>query len=256
MKALYIVRLDDACPTNDLSQWNLIEDQLSKFEIKPIVCITPENKHPVLIRSKYDDTFWERAHRWQNKGWLIALHGFSHEFISKKSGIVPLNNFSEFAGVPYQIQLDKIRNGYNILTANGIYPKYWVAPAHTFDKNTLKILRGETPIRIISDGISEYPYNQQGFLWIPQQLWKFQYKPKGVWTICLHPDMLKKDWINVFFKQIESYHDSFAFDINDLIKTYNERKRSIGDLFFFYSFFLKRKLGPVYSSLLKRIKFK
>lgn len=38
------------------------------------------------------------------------------------------------------------------MNSHGIDPTVWIAPAHSFDKNTLIALKLETNIRIISDG--------------------------------------------------------------------------------------------------------
>ena len=55
----------------------------------------------------------------------------------------------------------------------------FIAPAHSFDKNTLKVLI-ENGIRSISDSFYTYPgQDKNGLFWIPQQLWDFKYKKKG-----------------------------------------------------------------------------
>lgn len=266
MEPAYIIRLDDACPTSNLEKWDCIEALLDRYEIRPIVAVIPNNKdNELLSRYVFDNQFWSRVHRWENKGWLIALHGYAHEFKTKKRGIVPLNAYSEFAGVPISIQREKIKKGYNILLENGIKPKIWVAPAHSFDKNTLKVLHDETEIRIISDGLAMYPYNQYGFFWIPQQLWSFQKREQGVWTVCLHPDTIKIEEINLLSESILNNFDLFNFKATDLIEYYCTRRKSADDFIFQQRFLFRRKYDYLYlnniffrkvSRLFKRLLFR
>lgn len=247
MEPLYIVRIDDACPTNNLGKWDYLESCLDKFKIKPIVCVIPDNKDKKLLcHGSFDNHFWDRVHRWVNKDWLIALHGSTHEFTTHKKGLVPLNNYSEFAGVPLTIQREKIKNGVKIFEENGVKPRLWVAPAHTFDRNTLKVLREETDIRVISDGLSVYPYNQNGFLWIPQQMWAFNKKEKGVWTICLHPDVIDAGWIDTLINSVMENKLQFDFSYDELIKLYSMRKKQPVDHIFKMKFFIKKKYEHLY----------
>jgi hypothetical protein len=92
---------------------------------------------------------------------------------------------SEFAGFPYDIQRQKIRNGKEILERNGIHSTAWMAPNHTFDHNTLTALRDEG-FRSVTDGISLFPYAAHGLIFIPQQSWKPRWMPCGVQTVCIH----------------------------------------------------------------------
>jgi predicted deacetylase len=238
MSLKYIIRLDDACPTNDLNKWSMFERALDKLNIKPIVCVIPENQDEVLFYAPKDEMFWQRVKRYQDKGWHIALHGYSHKYNSKKRGLVPINAFSEFAGVTIEIQREKIRSGYKLLLANGIKPTIWVAPAHTFDKNTLKVLKEETDIRIISDGLAFYPYNDFGFFWIPQQLWEFFPRRVGVWTICTHLDMDGELRLQQQIELIQQNHHFFDVSISELQKEYGNRKREFSDYLFRIKFFL------------------
>lgn len=90
-----------------------------------------------------------------------------------------------------------------IFLSNDITPKVWVAPAHSFDKNKLIALKEESNIRIISDGISKFPFTKIGFFWIHVQLWKFKEKHTGLWTICLHPNSITEDKIKALEQAIK-----------------------------------------------------
>ena len=104
----YLIRLDDACPTMDVEKWQRVEEMLDFYRIRPMVGIIPENADPKQQISKEDVNFWQKAKTWEEKGWAIALHGFDHCYISEKGGINPLWNRSEFAGVSFDIQCEKI----------------------------------------------------------------------------------------------------------------------------------------------------
>jgi len=248
----YIIRLDDACPTMDKIKWNRILLLLDKYDIKPIIAVVPNNQDSDLIVNEDDKDFWNIVKKWTLKGYHIAMHGYNHKFISNNKGLVPLNKYSEFAGVAYNIQKEKIISGLNIFQKNDIQPKIWVAPAHSFDKNTLDILKKETEIRIISDGISQNIFNQYGFIWIPQQLWKFEYKTHGVWTICLHPNNMNEQDFQKLEKHLEQYHKLFDIDLEILIDKYKNYTLEFTDSIFRVKFFIKRRVF-FYLSKIKRI---
>ncbi len=186
-KAQYLLRLDDANPWQLKARWNRIEELLDRYGVKPIVAVVPSCEDPALKSDDEDEDFWEKARNWQAKGWTLALHGFNHVLSGTGRGVVPLNRRTEFAGQSEAQQRLKIREGYQIMREKGLEPTVWVAPAHTFDRTTVRLLLEETSIRTISDGLARQPFTRWGMTWLPQQLWKPRECPTGVWTICLHP---------------------------------------------------------------------
>lgn len=195
-KNKYLIRLDDACPTMDREKWDKIESLLDKYDVKPMVGIVPNCRDENLMVESPDPGFWEKARIWQEKGWAIALHGYDHCYISDKglNGLNPFWKRSEFAGVPLEIQKQKIREGLSILKGKGLNVKYFFAPSHTFDENTLEALRTESDIRIISDTIATKPYRVDDFVFLPQLGGHCsEMKIPGTWTFCLHPNMMTED---------------------------------------------------------------
>jgi predicted deacetylase len=143
----------------DKKKWDKIEQLLDRYNIKPIVAVIPNNEDPKQMIDEPDNLFWDKVRDWQAKGWDIALHGYKHVYtVFNNGGLVPINKKSEFAGLPYEVQEEKIREGIEIFRRHDIEPNIWVAPSHTFDKNTLKALKDHTNIKIISDGIALNPY--------------------------------------------------------------------------------------------------
>ena len=183
----YLVRFDDICPTMNWEMWSRIEDILDKYNIKPIIAVTPNNKHPALIHSEPNKAFWSECRNWQKKHYEIALHGYDHIFINQDKGLLGYSKESEFAGVPIEIQDNKIKLGVNTFNENGIVVRTWVAPNHTFDNNTINILK-KYGIYIISDGLWRNPFfnKEKEIFFVPQQLWRYVEKNSGVWTICYH----------------------------------------------------------------------
>ncbi len=131
------------------------------------------------------------------------MHGYQHLYETKNSGLIGLNNYLEFAGLPYEVQAEKIKKAWEIFTDNGIRPKIWMAPAHSFDLNTLKALKEYTEIEYITDGFAVFPFTAYGFKWIPQQLWRFRNLLKKIFNSAfnsLYSNLLRfKRWISEKF---------------------------------------------------------
>lgn len=223
---MYILRLDDAAENMNWKNWQQIEKLLDKYNIKPIYGIIPNNMDIDLLKYDKVDNFWDEMNRWNDKGWIAALHGCTHVFETNEGGINPVNMRSEFAGVPLERQRKKIREGLNIMLKNGINPKIFFAPAHTFDMHTLDALRIESDIRIISDTIANNTYFAHGFYFIPQQSGKCRNLPFKVTTFCHHPNtMTEMDFIYLE-KFLEKNHKKF---INFSEVELNNRKISSFD---------------------------
>jgi predicted deacetylase len=184
----YLIRFDDVCPTMNWAVWDRVERHLDRLSIKPLVAIVPDNQDPHLQVGEARANFWERARGWAAKGWGIGLHGHQHRYTTTSAGLLGLNRFSEFAGVPLDEQRTKLRDGLAILQRHGLRPSIWVAPGHSFDEHTLAAL-DDVGVRCVSDGFAVVPFRDTaGRLWIPQQLWRFRSMPLGLWTVCLHPN--------------------------------------------------------------------
>lgn len=217
----YLIRLDDACPTMDAEKWQRMEDMLDKYGIKPMVGIIPNNEDPKTMRNAPDPMFWDKPVKWEKKGWTLALHGYNHVF-SSDGGMKGINPFwarSEFAGLSLDEQKRKIREGVSILRQHDIDPKYFYAPGHTFDDNTLKALWEESNIRIISDTIATKPYMYGDFIFIPQVGGHCsEMKLSGVWTFCFHPNTLPDNQYDALESFLKQHRDEFiSFDDIDLV---------------------------------------
>lgn len=209
----YIMRLDDASEYMDVEKWQRMEDLLDKYHIKPIVGVIPDNQDPDMVGVyPKDEQFWKKVQRWKKKGWIIALHGWTHVFETREGGLNPVNDRSEFAGVPLERQKEKIRAGVRILREHGIEPEIFFAPAHTFDENTLIALKEESDIRIISDTIANDIYFENGFYFIPQQSGRVRKLPFKVCTFCYHPNTME----DLSWKVLEDFLQKNANTFTDV----------------------------------------
>lgn len=236
---MYIIRLDDACSYCDTEKWQRIEVLLDKYSIKPIVAVIPNCEDP-LIRDKYvkDESFWNKARSWQEKGWIIALHGYNHVYINRNAkGINPINDYSEFVGVALNEQKEKIRNGLEIFKKQGLTTSIFVAPAHSFDVNTLRALEEESNIRIISDTIARDIYWHDGFYFIPQQCGAFRRLPFRIVTGCYHPNSMN----NESFIKLETFirKNHTAFGGLDMF-TLSKRRLGLADKLIRSTYFMRR----------------
>lgn len=99
----------------------------------------------------------------------VALHGYQHKEVNNYSG------GSEFGGVPYQVQREKISNGANaIQRCVGERPDTFIPPLNTYDRNTVRALNQEN-ITVLSEAYwsmdAEYnrtqPFEENGVYHVP-----------------------------------------------------------------------------------------
>lgn len=240
MKKLYLIRLDDACPTQHSERWSKIETILDKYKICPLVGIVPDNADPKLKCQEADKDFWNKARKWQQKGWTIALHGLRHTYHKCHGGLNPLWTDSEFVGLDYETQRQIIRKGIQILRDEGLDVDYFFAPSHTFDLNTVKALR-EIGIKHISDTIAFYPYTAFDTIFIPQIGGKCRHmKLPGIYTFCFHPNNMTQK----AFDDLERFLAANAnqFTSFDSLSPDKLKGLSWADRLLRFTYFLRRRM--------------
>jgi predicted deacetylase len=208
--------------------WQRIEQFLDAYRVCPILAVVPDNKDQELNVSAPRPDFWNQVRIWQDKGWTIGVHGYQHLYVTEDSGILRLNQRSEFAGLPYEVQLAKLRSATTIFERESILPQVWVAPSHSFDWQTVQALKG-TGIRIISDGLSRFPHlDSSGMLWVPQQLWRFRAVPAGIWTVCFHHNRWGDAQLERFRSELDMYAERISH-VPEVVSKYANRERSACD---------------------------
>jgi predicted deacetylase len=184
-KAQYLLRFDDLCPTMDRAKWQRLARLITRYGLRPILAVVPDNQDPDLQISPADGSFWEEMRGLEGTGATIGLHGYQHLCGAGGRSLVPRHVRTEFAGVSRELQREWIGKGLELLRSQELRPRVWVAPRHGMDLVTLAVLQ-EKGIAVVSDGLAERPYWEHGMIWIPQQLWGPVEKVRGLWTICIH----------------------------------------------------------------------
>ena len=243
----YLVRFDDVCPTMDWETWNKIEKVLVAEGIKPIMAVVPDNRDEKLKFAEENKNFWSKVIKWQKMGWSIAVHGYQHLYETSDSGLLGLNNYSEFSGLSYEQQTKKLKKAINIFNSHGVKPDLWVAPAHSFDETTLRVLT-DVGLNIISDGFYMRPVKYMDMIWIPQQLWKFRSFSSGIWTVCFHVNGIKKFEVEEICSNFIKHSNSIV-SLDDVMKNSHFSSLSISDHIFSLVWKVSIKLRRLFSRL-------
>jgi len=228
MPSNLLLRFDDLCPTMNWPVWHQLERILIDANIKPIFAVIPDNRDADFHYEAPRADFWDRVRAWQARGWTIGLHGYQHIYHTSSSGALGIHSGSEFAGLPFDEQAEKIERGLEIFRREAIQPKVWIAPGHSFDHLTLEALSG-AGLRCISDGFAFLPYEDDaGLFWIPQQMWRFRRMPFGLWTICMHPNGWSPASLRRFAANVSKYRDQIV-SFDTVADRYRGRKRTSAD---------------------------
>ncbi len=199
-KTKYFLRIDDVCPTMNRASFKKIQEACDKFNIKPIVGIVPDNQDQNLQVESENKDFWKIMKNLADNNWIIAQHGYQHIYNARKT---------EFTGLPYQEQFDKLQKGQSIMKEKlGFTPTWFMAPAHSIDTLTSKALVSLS-FTHVTDGIAMYPFMKDGLTWVPQQLWRPRSMPWGLWTICLHPNTMTSQDIYVLIEFMKHHAGQF-----------------------------------------------
>lgn len=234
----YIMRLDDACEKMDVEKWGKMEELLDKYGILPLVGVIPHCEDPMMESYDIDPNFWKKVKKWDSKGWTIALHGYNHVYRTMCGGINPVNKRSEFAGEAIEIQREKIKKGVKIFLDYGFDIKVFFAPSHTFDKNTLKALKLESNISIISDTIAWDSYYKDGFYFVPQQSGKVRKLPFKTITFCYHPNTMNDKDFLLLESFLKKNRKKF-YKLQEI--SFTNRKKGLIDKILEYLYFLRKR---------------
>jgi predicted deacetylase len=241
MNAQYLIRFDDICPTMNWRKWQPVEDALLAAGVKPLLSVVPDNHDPELQVAPANAEFWHKVRHWQSLGWSIGLHGYQHRYVSRSAGILGRHGYSEFAGLPEAEQREKLERGLEIFEREGIHAEAWIAPGHSFDEITVRLLK-RLGVDCISDGYSLHPYVcGEGMLWIPQQLGWFRTMPFGTWTVCLHVNPWSERRIERFRENLMAFRQS-TIGLEDIRRSYRHRSRDWSDQLFHNCYRTVRKL--------------
>ena len=216
-----LVRMDDIAETMNWVLMDKCEKLFDKFNVKPLLGVIPINKDPELLKFPKNDKFWERVKSWKNKGWEITMHGCNHLYTQKsdKKDIFNYGGDSEFYGLDYSAQLNKIKIGLKEFKKREIKVRSFFAPNHIYDNNTLKALK-DSNIKIIIDGYGLFPYYKNEILFVPQLFYKEIFLPFGIQSTQMHIN----EWNDKTYKNFEVFVEknySKILSLNDIINIAN-----------------------------------
>ena len=236
------IRLDDITPDMDFEKFNQIKAVLDEQGIRPLIGIVPYSKDETLRIEKPHEDFDVFLRSLLENGWTMALHGYNHLYTTRNKGLFPLNSFSEFAGVDYDKQNVMIRQGINQLREWGIDAKIFMAPGHSFDRNTLKALK-ENGITLITDGFGTRPYVRDGMTFYPiSRIRKECISDKqGYSTYVLHTNTMSQKGIDEFADMIKSHRDCFI-SYDEYLEAKPEERNLWGNLKEYLMAFAKHML--------------
>ena len=224
-----VIRMDDIAPGMDMGKFRRFKRILDEHHVQPLIGVVPENRDPKLEieddergadrrernepvevdrrvadrrnalddqqTSESDPGFWRMIRNLQSEGWIIAMHGLHHEYTTDKGGMLPLNRKSEFAGHPYEKQVEMIREGKKILESHGIATDFFMAPSHSYDIQTIGALL-ENGFRRITDGFGRHSYRRFDMTFYPISYRRdssMKDKREGYTTFVVHTNTLTNE---------------------------------------------------------------
>jgi predicted deacetylase len=216
-----LIRMDDISEHMNWKFMDICEPLFDKFNIKPLLGVIPDNKDPELLKYPKNSDFWNRVQSWKNKGWEITMHGHTHLYDQQtfKKDIFNYGGGSEYFGLDYKNQLEKIQSGLEVFKKNKINIRSFFAPNHTYDLNTIKSLK-ESNIKIIIDGYGLFPYYKYEILFIPQLFYKEIILPFGIQSTQIHINFWDKNYLENFKVFIEKNNKKIV-DLDYIIRLSN-----------------------------------
>ena len=223
-----LIRLDDIAENMN---WDLMKKSELLFEeygIKPILGVIPNNKDNELLSYSKKNNFWEQVRNWRDKGWEIAMHGYTHVYdkICKNEDYFNYGGGSEFCGHTLETQISRIKNGLQKFKNEKIKIRSFFAPNHTYDKNTFIALKNFR-INEVIDGYGLMPYIENDIKFIPQLFYKVFALPFGIQTLQIHLNYWEQKDFDNFEKFIKKHSNKIITYDQAIAKTNNS---------FFYKF--------------------
>ena len=204
------IRMDDITPDMDWAKFLRFKELCDLYQVKPLIGVVPANQDTMLHIEKPRTDYREYLHTLQSKGWCIAQHGYTHIYNTHKKGCFPLNALSEYAGNSYEDQYASLEKGQKILKEHEIHTDIFMAPAHSYDYNTLKALR-ELGFTKITDGFGRQPYQWQGLTFYPISFKQSNSlkQEKGYTTFVVHANTMNDQDFARYEQMFAQYKDKF-----------------------------------------------
>jgi predicted deacetylase len=215
MRMKITFRMDDITPTMHWANFESFVNLFNKYQLRPLLGIVPDNQDSKLNILPIHVDFWEKMRAFKAQGWSIAQHGYQHTYLTKNGGMLNLNAKSEFAGLSFIEQHQRILLGKQILERQGLATNIWMAPGHSYDINTLKALQ-ELGFSYVTDGQSWRSYHQAGLKFIPCQMEQPRRLPFAMITVCIHANTASQNYINRLDSFVQRYR-SICINFCDML---------------------------------------
>lgn len=255
MEIKILIRFDDICPTMDFAQFNRAVELMDQYNVKPLIGVIPCCKDKDLQIEEEHEDFWVYVKSLRDKGYTIAMHGYEHVFCSQHHGMVNRRIGSEFAGLSLQEQIDKLQKGKAILNSYGIETDVFFAPAHSYDRNTLKALAA-SGFKYMSDGKSSKAYFLEGIKCLPCRAGgAADIKGNGYYTSVFHAhEWVRSDKAYAFdqFKSTLSTYAPYVVSFSEYCKQPmgSTNIQLIGEnAYLIWEYDIRPKLSYIYHSL-------
>lgn len=204
------IRMDDITPDMDWEKFLRFKALCDQYQVRPLIGVVPDNRDACLHITEPEaapiNDFWNYLKQLERDGWCIAQHGVTHIYTTRRMGCFPLNRLSEFAGIAYGKQYEALKRGRDILREHGIRTDMFMAPAHSFDRNTIRALK-KLGFRRMTDGFGDRPYLRQGMIFYPisyrQESVLADRTKKGYTTFVVHTNTMND-------RDFERYEQLFA----------------------------------------------
>ena len=212
-----LIRIDDIAENMNWQLMDRSEKLFDKYNIKPLLGVIPENKDLELKKYPSNSDFWQRVKDWQDKNWEISMHGYNHVYSqhTNKKDYFNYGGPSEFYGLDYETQLNKIKMGLKKFNEKNINVRSFFAPNHTYDLNTFKAL-GDLNINIVIDGYGLFPFNKFNLFFVPQLFYKEIFLPIGIQSTQIHLNYWDENYYQKFENFINKYYNKII-DMNYLL---------------------------------------
>tara|TARA_B110000238_G_C16029002_1_gene396556 strand:- start:142 stop:873 length:732 start_codon:yes stop_codon:yes gene_type:complete len=200
----------------DWEKFSAVKNVAEDFGVRSVLGVVPDNQDQSLVVGSNDNFFFDKVRVWNELGDSIAQHGTHHVYNTSNSGLLKINKKSEFAGHSYDTQIEMIKKGKDILVSEGIWHPLFMAPAHSFDRNTLSALSA-LDFTSITDGFGFFPYKVDGIILVPQMSSIPINLGFGLSTICLHTNTMSVKQLSLIVKFIKNNVENFL-DIKDVVE--------------------------------------
>ena len=209
MSTHFILRFDDVSPGMAWQKFEPFKARLQDLGIKCVLGVVPDCQDMSLDVEPKRDNFFDYVRFYKEFGDTIAQHGCFHVYNTKSAGLLGINPRSEFAGNSFDKQLALLSLGKNKLQSEGVWEPYFMAPAHSFDDDTIDALKALGFIAL-TDGYGFSPYQYRSMILIPQLTAAPLNLGFGYCTICVHINTMTDKSLAQLIKFVEENKEKFV----------------------------------------------